>query len=77
MDTCHYCNFQYHPMPVYRLSNDREKWRVTTPYQINVCHLRLTRDADGELDFDRDWRECADKAESDGYGVQWDLTPTR
>ena len=74
MDTCHYCGAQYHPMPVYRLSNDRSKWRVTTPFQIRVCHLRYNSDTD-ELDLN--WRECADRAEADGYEYRKDLTPAR
>ena len=75
-EKCHYCGFEYHPMPVYQLSNDRNKWKVTTPYQIYVCHLRITREGD-EMVIDQAWRGCAEKAVADGYEFRRDLTPTR
>jgi len=77
METCHYCGYSYHPMPVYRLSNDREKWRVTTPFQIHVCHLRVAHQANGEIEIDQHWRGCAERAEADGYEYRRDLTPRR
>lgn len=65
-------------MPVYTLSNDRNKWpasdiRAGMPYTIKVCCIR--KESDGEYDFD--WRGCRDRAKDLGYEYRRDLTPTR
>lgn len=90
MDTCHYCGYQYHPMPVFQLKGgetgddvrafwtgdpDQEPQR---PTRIHVCHLRVMYDEDGNfVELDHNHRECVRKAEADGYEYRRDLTPTR
>lgn len=70
MEQCYYCGFQYHPMPVYTRIG-------AAPHRIHVCHLRVIEKADGEIEVDPNYRECAEKAEADGYVFRPDLTPSR
>lgn len=82
IDTCHYCGYQYHPMPVYQQTQAPGKWftegsEKSKPYQIYVCRQRFEFDEkSGELSIEQH-DECHDKAISDGYVPRPDLTPTR
>lgn len=88
IDTCHYCGYQYHPMPVFILKHTgddvRKHWtgepgdEFERPHRIHVCNLRVIFDDDGKfVRLETDRRECWDKALEDGYVFRRDLTPTR
>lgn len=84
MDTCYYCGYQYHPMPVYTLKDaqgDLQDWwtdpgKKHKPLRIHVCHLKVNKN-DGDVNIDYNWRGCREKAEADGYEFRPGLTPRR
>jgi len=73
METCHYCGFSYHPMPVYILAPGTEQLEGEhKPHRIHVCHIGL--DDGGNI---IETTTCREKAAADGYRYRRDLTPVR
>lgn len=68
METCHYCGYRYHPMPVY--VRKRGVASNSSPYKIHVCDFHAEHGQLVPSDCDR-------QAEADGYERRKDLTPTR
>jgi len=74
MNTCHYCGFTYHPMPVYTLRSGAEVYREDgsyKPQRIHVCHIKIDEESNIVSS------DCRKQAEAEGYIYRRDLTPRR
>lgn len=85
MDVCHYCNQQYHPMPVHQHPQTGKRIWVCeyhlTPVPVDradeliAAGERVYFTPKGPFFFTRS--DCRERAETDGYVYRRDLTPTR
>lgn len=77
-DVCYFCGTEYHPQLICTLSEPLSEFSdLVKPPIIWVCEYAFKFDEQGDFVGLEPRDECKKRAESDGYELRRDLTPTR